>query len=809
MKVSLSQLPALVFSLLMILGLGAFYVLHSQITERSLRLDAEDHYQHYLLDQINLFEMAILHDDIGFIRNWVAAKAENTDTERVLVLDPSLQVIASDKIALEQQNLAELDVQLFKTIQKLSLGSQHPLVFLPKTDRRVTEVLMPLPFFSDEFNRNKSGWLYIKFNLADTLYLGEQIAQQNYLLYACSILFGSILVMILLKTTLSRRLGRIEQALKSYRQGLVHARVPNSEHHEFSNLEQLLNATFDDLEREKLASTREKQFSQQVIASTTDGIITVDPQGKIIMANPQVVRIFGYDTIHELENQHLNDLIPENFRAKHNHHMFHASQQPKRAGVINRIRQIDGLRKDGSTCPIEITVSELEVDHKKYFTAFIKDNSEQRAYQLSIEKLAFYDDITDLPNLNGLIQQLDKTVFPCYINLIDIDGLSSFNDSYGTEFGDYVIRESASLLHQLRLDNLQLAHIKGGRFVLLSHSSREQINEQLLTILNLELQFKALKIHLSFCCSQTVYNPEKTFEEQLRQCEIAIRQAKSKGRGSFIEVDFKWVNLMKRQAWLSHQLEYALAQDSLYFVFQAKFAAQSRLPVSAEALIRWKLNDEIISPAEFIPLAEQSYLMPSVDRFVIREACRLLRQWLDRGVEPLQLSINLSARYLFDDKTIRYIFEKLGEFDLPGHYLEIEVTEYSLIRDVKATVNNMQRLQRAGIAIAIDDYGTGHSNLETVLSLPLQNLKIDQSFIRDGMSSEKGRAILENILQLAQALQIKTTAEGVETEEQLQFLQVSGCDYIQGYLLSKPLPLEQYEQVQISAQIAQKIASHG
>lgn len=280
-----------------------------------------------------------------------------------------------------------------------------------------------------------------------------------------------------------------------------------------------------------------------------------------------------------------------------------------------------------------------------------------------------------------------------------------------------------------------------------------------------------------------------------------MRQAKAAGRGSVLQVEPGLIQHLQHNALLCHQLELAIREEQLFFYYQPKFSARDRRPVAAEALIRWQHAGQMISPAVFIPLAEQSHLMPQLDRFVISKACAQIRDWLDAGFKVMPISINLSARYLVDDSTIAYIFEKVGEFDVPAHLLEVEVTEYSLIQDEAHTAENMIRLQKAGISIAIDDYGTGHSNLATVLSLPVQNLKIDQSFIRTGMSSSKGRAILENILQLAKSLQVTTTAEGVETEEQLAFLQRSGCEYIQGYLLSKPLPHPEFERLMQSAGI--------
>ena len=230
------------------------------------------------------------------------------------------------------------------------------------------------------------------------------------------------------------------------------------------------------------------------------------------------------------------------------------------------------------------------------------------------------------------------------------------------------------------------------------------------------------------------------------QSEWAMREAKQQGRGSFLAVNIEWIQLMQENAILYQQLENAISSNTLFFYYQPKFDSQTQRAVSAEALIRWVVNDEFIPPSRFIPLAEQGHLMPEIDRLVIENACKIIRKWLDSGFEVLPLSINLSARYLFDDKTIAYIFEKVGEYDVPAQLIEVEVTEYGLIEDFEHTALNMRRLQKAGIGIAIDDYGTGHSNLETILSLPIENLKIDQSFIRLGMANKKGKAILENIL---------------------------------------------------------------
>ena len=211
-------------------------------------------------------------------------------------------------------------------------------------------------------------------------------------------------------------------------------------------------------------------------------------------------------------------------------------------------------------------------------------------------------------------------------------------------------------------------------------------------------------------------------------------------------------------------------------------------------MLRWTLNGERISPGVFIPLAEKNKLMTRIDSYVIKLACQTIREWIDKGFNVKPIAINLSARYLFLENTIAYIFEKIGEYRVPVELLEIEITEYSLIKDFDNTADNMQRLTRAGVRIAIDDYGTGHSNLEAVAALPIQHLKIDQSFIKKAFQSKKSEIILQNITLLAQKLQIEITAEGVETEEHLHYLETLNCDYIQGYLMARPMPQKDIEE---------------
>lgn len=793
MKLRFSQVPMVVTSVILLLGMLLFYWLHSGHTSRHLEQQSNDAVTRYLLEQLPTLQNAMMQHNLAFLQDWVALKAERDDVEQVLIFNHDYKIIAASQIALEQEFLAQHDIALMRQVQALTDVRQGQLYFVDQAVPQHIGVLMALPDFGRADANPRHAFLYLLIDSSATYRLVNEILLSDFVLYVSSLLLCALVIFLLTRQSLHRRLHNLTATIRSYASGDSNARVHVSYNSEFSALEGLLNATFDALEQQKLISQREQLFTSQVVDSTTDGIISIDTSGKIIMINDRAVTMFGYAQKADLLLQDLQILVPTTFRAAHGSHLFQTNKESYRHGVINQLRHIEGLKRSGDTFPIEITIAENMRGQQRIYTAFVKDNSEQFAYRRSIEKLAYYDELTGLLNLTGFKRQLGQDNSNGQLLLVNIDSIRTVNDSLGFAAGDELIKACASLLAQLPLHQSIVCRLSGGEFLLRCTDSPLVLRQQLPAFLSQEIAFDRRRYQLSYCCSFVSFMPMDDLDDKHRQLELAMRQAKQKGRASLIEVDVQWTEQIQRNALLSHQLEEAIRQNELFFVFQPKFNAQTCQPASAEALIRWINRGQFVSPAMFIPLAEQSHLMPALDRLVIDRACRTIRQWLDRGLTVLPISINLSAKYLCEEKTIATIFEKVGEFDIPPHLLEIEVTEYSFINEFELTTANMLRLQKAGISIAIDDYGTGHSNLEAVLSLPVQHLKIDQSFIRVGMSSDKGRAILENILQLAQSLHIITTAEGVETQEQLDYLATAGCDYIQGYLLSKPLPQAEFE----------------
>lgn len=793
MRLRSSQVPVLVTAVFLLLGAVWFYWMHAGHTRKHLEELSQDNLTRYLFEQQPTLQDAIAQQNLPFLQNWIALKAERGDVEQALVFSHDYRIIAASRIALEQESLAQHHPQLVRKIQELPEVKSGQIFLVDVSKPEHTGVLMALPNWgATDIGRNHT-WLYLQIDLSSTYRLANDIIINDFIAYVASLMLCSGAIFVLTRHNLHKRVRFLSKVMQQYASGDRLARVKVSASSEFSTLEHLMNNTFDALETQKAVSEHEQQLVHQIVESTTDGIISIDTNAHIVMINDRAVDMFGYQNKAELLQQDLQMLVPVPFRASHNSQLFRTNQQQYHQGIINRIRHVEGLKRSGATFPIEITIAENMRGNQRIYTAFVKDNSEQFAYRQSIEKLAYGDDLTGLYNLNGFRRQLALQKFQGLLLLLNIDSIRTVNDSMGFTAGDELIQLCAEQVAALPLHQLICCRLYGGEFLLACVDTPGMIQQQLPAFLSREIQLNSRRYQLSNCCSFVRFSDGEDLDEKHRQLELAMRLAKQQGRASLIEVDMTLTEQIQRNAQLSHQLEEAIQQNELYFAFQPKFDAKTCKPTSAEALIRWNNNGQLISPAQFVPLAEQSHLMPALDRLVIGRACRHIRQWLDQGLQVLPLSINLSARYLCDERTIATIFEKVGEFNVPANLLEIEITEYSLIKEFELTSANMLRLQKAGISIAVDDYGTGHSNLEAVLSLPVQHLKIDQSFIRVGMSSEKGQAILENILQLAKALDMTTTAEGVETQEQLDYLAAAGCHYIQGYLLSKPLPQTDYE----------------
>ncbi len=745
---------------------------------------------------LQLLSSAIYHQDEQHVKEWASLTSEKRSIEKVYVLSLDHTVFASHRIAFEGEPLFDVDNEVFKLFEKNTINQTKPIL----REQR----LHLMSVLHNVTTREVSHFVYVERDFAKELYVLRVSILLFLLFITAPILYSIFYIYRHNKRLIGIELSQIEQTLVQYHDGDSSIRLDESRVNAFLRLKLLLNDFFELMLHRKACSERERMVNELIVTNVVDAIIMANRQGIIINVNDNAVTLFGYNDESELEGLSILRLIPAEYHQQHIDAMGKYKNKNEKIDlnqtmhrILNKLRNISGVRKSGEVFPAEIVVTESKMGGELTFTAFIRDVSNEVEYQHKIEKLAYYDALTGLLNLNGLSHHFSKVTVntPYHISLIELTAIKNINDSYGYDYGDRFITEFCQRIRSLNFENYLVCRVFNGRFILLTTSHARVVVKSLKAVVAKPIEFEKLSIIPKFCRVMGQVANEVELGEFINQANLAIRQALEKGPGAIINLDNQYIADLKYTAMLCQSLESAILSEELYFVFQPKYASQSLEMSSAEALIRWQKDGKLISPAIFIPLAERSHLMPLIDSYVIRGVCRQIRTWLDNGNKVVPISINLSARYLFQKSTISYIFENLGEFDVPPKLLEIEVTEYGLIHDFKKASIQMARLEKSGVSIAIDDYGTGNANLETVLSLPIKHLKIDQSFIKLGMKTEKGKIVLENIISLANALEVKTTAEGVETKEQLTYLKVAKCDYLQGYLLSKPLEASDFEKL--------------
>lgn len=418
-----------------------------------------------------------------------------------------------------------------------------------------------------------------------------------------------------------------------------------------------------------------------------------------------------------------------------------------------------------------------------------------------IASLAYYDQQTHLLSRNGLAQAIADMAASrgdtqqWIFFLLSIDGMHNINVSFGFELGDALIVKLAQQLRRQDGHFDLVAYISANRFLLARplqhdmpktharfHAFIEQCAEDVGRDFPVELP------ELTISTGIYVAALSEPLPRIVGSCELSLRQAKTQGANQIHLMDQSEQVSLVRKSRLLHELSVALDADELYLVFQPKIALESGLPSSAECLIRWvKADGEMVSPAEFIALAETGKLISKLDYWVLARACQHIRNW-QRDARPLlPIAVNVSARTFYAEDFIASVTAIIDEYQIDPHLLEIEITEYNAIKDVVTAVRHIGELEKKGVVVAIDDFGMGNSNLDILLTLPIHHIKIDQSFIRASLASQRGEQILSSLVQLARSLGLTITAEGVEQYDQAEYLKRLGCTQAQGYFFAKPL----------------------
>ncbi|WP_434628995.1 EAL domain-containing response regulator [Chromobacterium sp. CV08] len=467
------------------------------------------------------------------------------------------------------------------------------------------------------------------------------------------------------------------------------------------------------------------------------------------------------------------------------------------------------LRPDGSTVPCEVRLAMLPSEAGHLLRVSYIDISSRVAAQENINRLAYFDTLTGLYNQSGLLEQLDalyginrEVKQPAFaLLLIDLGDFKFINDVYGNRVGDLLLRSVAERLQRLAGPRGHAARLGGIEFVLLlgAVSGREQAEEAAGRVLDAVAEpFAIDEMMLNIAPSIGVsLGPEhgENGQELLRNADMALYQAKQRGIRRIQVYEAALSQQMRERIELEKELRQAIDGGQLVLHYQPQIELSSRRVVGVEALVRWQHPRKgMISPMQFIPLAEQSGLILPLGRWVLREACGQLRRWRDQGCGgDLRMAVNLSVAQFTDHELPDFVAGVLKESGIPPHGLELEITESFTMLSPQQSIRMMEQFRAMGIHSSIDDFGTGHSSLAYLTRFPVDTLKIDQSFIRNIHNDQKDTALCDTIAYLAHRMGLQVVAEGVETAEQLTFLTSIHVDIVQGYLLCKPLPAAEVE----------------
>jgi len=423
--------------------------------------------------------------------------------------------------------------------------------------------------------------------------------------------------------------------------------------------------------------------------------------------------------------------------------------------------------------------------------------------------LAHHDALTGLPNRLLFVDRLEHTLAKAKRNhtkialfFIDLDHFKEINDSYGHDIGDKVLQSVTQLLLQTMRDEDSIARLGGDEFTIIidniqTEETASLLAQKIIDVLTQALLIDTYKFYVSCSIGISLY-PEDghSSADLLKYADSAMYRAKSEGRNNYQFYKPEMTELALERVVMEKNLRDAIANEEFVVYYQAQMDASKNRIIGMEALVRW-IHPELgmVSPDQFIPLAEATGLIVKLDRFVMKTAMMQLMRWIEQGYNPGVLAMNLAIKQLQQEDFLAMFTSLITETQCKPQYLELELTEGQIMTNPHEAIKTLQQINALGVTLAIDDFGTGYSSLSYLKKFPLSKLKIDKSFINDLPIDEEDASITKAIIALAKSLKLDVIAEGVETEEQKDFLLKNGCNNIQGYFYAKPLPSHEFEKL--------------
>jgi diguanylate cyclase (GGDEF)-like protein/PAS domain S-box-containing protein len=566
---------------------------------------------------------------------------------------------------------------------------------------------------------------------------------------------------------------------------------------------------------ELVQAKEEARLATRVFENSQEAILVTDAENRIIKINQMFTGLTGY-TIEDVQGQNPRMLSS----GRHNKGFYQQMWRTLRAEG-HWHGEVWDRRKNGEVYPKWLSISTVLNDDGEvmHYVGTYTDITEYKAAIAKIDFMAHHDPLTRLPNRVLLRDRFEqaaaiavRTQSQVAMLFLDLDQFKQINDTLGHIQGDRLLLQVAERLKACVRESDTVSRIGGDEFVILLSEVQgmgavQQVAEKVLERLSEPVWLEEYQVHTTCSIGCSVLPEDGSdFDTLFKKADTAMYYAKDSGRNAYrFFTDYMNIDAMERLEMQAH-LRRALKHEEFQLYYQPQFDIASGKLIGAEALIRW-MNPDVgmIPPNKFIPVAETTGLIIPIGEWVVQEACRQNRAWIDAGYEPIVIAINLSALQFKRGDIVETVFAAIHQYNINPEYLELELTESILLNDTENILKTIRYLKDLGFKLSIDDFGTGYSSLAYLKRFAVDKLKIDQSFVRNLGIDENDDAIVYSVINLGHSLKRRVIAEGVETQEQLEFLRQEGCDEVQGFLLGRPVPADQFEVYLVERELAARI----
>ena len=784
-------------------GLFTALLLSLLVTGVQLTLEIQQHKDTVALDLERMITStrlpaanAVFTYDYGLAEQLVESLLLNSYVQQVQLLDEHGTVIAKgQRNELSEQGHAYLQPLLGDPIRTANI----PLPLSDKTPELTGQLAIRYNYHLPFEDLMQSTWLRLILNVIEVSLL------TTVLVY----LFNRVVTQPV--ANLTRQLEAIETSPdEGQRLKLIYAHRDD----EIGSLTDTINhqlQQLDTLIKENELALDEAEQSYQNLSTLVESLphlINVKTlEGKPLLANQAFLKSYRLSPEDYLHSEHYN-VIFESLSPATRQLLEEADQEAVESNQAVLLPEISWRLPDGHHLSLEMRKLSIQYKGQPAILSVGVDITERKQHQEHIQHLAYHDALTDLPNRHLFLDRLDQALLRTQrskqygaLIFVDLDNFKTINDTKGHLAGDAVLADVAERLKHAFREVDTVARLGGDEFVIcMTDLGRTELEAydiahdrsvKLMDAMKRPFQTQGDQLIVSASLGLAFFHDHSlTASELLSHADMAMYRAKESGKNRIILFQQEMAEASERLLELKEDSRNALRRDEFHLVFQPQVDARDRKILGAEALLRWTHPSRgMVSPGEFIPLLEDGEMMPLVGQKVIELAAAQLAEWRQAGLirDDFRLSLNVSPQQFRQADFVSTVRTVLNEHDLPAYLIDLEITEGMIIDNIDHTVAAMKELREMGIHFSIDDFGTGYSNLNYLKRLPLDVLKVDQSFIRDIEHDANDTAIVRTIIAMADQLKLNTVAEGVETEDQLTLLRELGCQVFQGYLYSPPL----------------------